>query len=50
MSKLKEILERKFRIATAQAKREGYKSFKPGSPGDKRRREIAEAIAEKMKK
>jgi len=37
-------------IATAQAKKEGYKKFTDGSPGDKRRDKIAEEIKESLKK
>ena len=37
-------------IATAQAKKEGYKKFTDGSPGDKRRDKIAEEIKESIKK
>ena len=39
----------KHAISTARAKREGFKSFKTGSAGDKRRDEIAESIARKTK-
>jgi phage terminase small subunit len=41
--------KRKFAIATATAKKAGYASFKPGSKGDAKRREIAEAIAKDAK-
>ena len=37
-------------IATAQAKKEGYKKFTDGSPGDKRRDKIADAIKDSIKK
>jgi len=37
-------------IATAQAKKEGYKKFTDGSPGDDRRDKIAEAIKDSLKK
>jgi len=37
-------------IATAQAKKEGYKKFTDGSPGDNRRDKIAEEIKESIKK
>jgi len=37
-------------IATAQAKKEGYKKFTDGSPGDDRRDKIAEEIKESLKK
>jgi len=37
-------------IATAQAKKEGYKKFTDGSPGDDRRDKIAEEIKESIKK
>ena len=37
-------------IATAQAKKEGYKKFTDGSPGDKRRDKIAEEIKRSLKK
>ena len=37
-------------IATAQAKKEGYKKFTDGSPGDNRRDKIAEEIKESLKK
>ena len=36
-------------IATAQAKKEGYKKFTDGSPGDDRRDKIAEAIKDSAK-
>ena len=36
-------------IATAQAKKEGYKKFTDGSPGDNRRDKIAEAIKDSAK-
>ena len=36
-------------IATAQAKKEGYKKFTEGSPGDDRRDKIAEAIKDSAK-
>ena len=36
-----------FAVATAQAKDEGFSDFSEGSPGDKRRSEIAEAIKAK---
>jgi hypothetical protein len=39
----------KMAIATKQAKKKGYKSFKEGSPGDKERDRIAEGIAKKVK-
>ena len=37
-------MARKMKIATAQAKKEGYTSFKPGSPGARKREQIATAI------
>jgi hypothetical protein len=37
----------KMAVATAAAKKKGYKSFKQGSAGDKKRDEIAEAIAKR---
>ena len=37
-------------IATAQAKKEGYKKFTDGSPGDDRRDKIAEEIKRSLKK
>jgi HK97 family phage prohead protease len=37
-------------IATAQAKKEGYKKFTDGSPGDERRDKIAEEIKRSLKK
>jgi len=37
-------------IATAQAKKEGYKKFTDGSPGDNRRDKIAEEIKRSIKK
>lgn len=43
--KSREALSRKFRVATAAAKRQGYSSFKAGSAGAHKRKEIAEAIA-----
>jgi len=33
-----------FAVATAAAKKQGFKNFKEGSPGDKKRDEIAEAL------
>ena len=33
-----------FAIATAQAKKMGYKDFTEGSKGDNKRKEIAEAL------
>jgi len=39
----------KMAIATAAAKKKGYKSFKSGSAGDRKRDEIAEAIARENK-
>ena len=39
-----------FAVATAQAKRSGHKDFSEGSPGEKKRDEIAEAIKRKSKK
>jgi len=40
-------LARKFAIATAAAKKAGFSSFKEGSPGFLKRRQIAEGIAER---
>jgi len=33
-----------FAVATAQAKKMGYSDFTEGSAGDKKRKEIAEAV------
>ena len=45
-----EDTSRAIAIATAQAKKEGYKKFTDGSPGDDRRDKIAEEIKESIKK
>ena len=39
----------KMAIATAQAEKSGYKSFKKGSAGAKKREEVATAIERKTK-
>ena len=39
-------VENPFAVATAAAKKEGYKDFSEGSDGEKKRDEIAEAIKE----
>lgn len=41
---------RKMAIATATAKKAGFASFKAGSPGEKKREEIALAIERKLRK
>lgn len=45
----KAAMRTKFRIATAVAKKQGFKSFKAGSAGDRARRRIAEGIAKKIR-
>jgi hypothetical protein len=47
MSKKSISMGSKFAIATAQAEKEGYGSFKKGSSGAAKRKLIAEAIARK---
>ena len=45
--KLKKEVDNPFAVATAQAKKMGYKKFKEGSPGENKRDEIAEALKRK---
>ena len=47
---LKKQVDNPFAVATAQAKRMGYKNFKEGSAGDKKRDKIAEALKKFTKK
>ena len=47
---LKKQVTNPFAVATAQAKRMGYKNFKEGSSGDKKRDKIAEALKKFTKK
>jgi len=42
--KVQKQVDNPFAVATAQAKKMGYKNFDDGSPGEKKRDEIAEAI------
>ena len=42
-----EAVDSPFAVATAQAKKMGYKNFDEDSPGQKKRDEIAEAIKRK---
>jgi len=42
------LMDRKFKIATAASKRLGYSSFKRGSKGYTRRSKIAEAVGKKL--
>ena len=42
----KEVIDNPFAFATAAAKKQGYTDFSAGSPGEKKRDEIAEAIKE----
>ena len=45
--KLKKEVENPFAVATSQAKKMGYSNFTEGSTGDKKRKNIAEAIKRK---
>ena len=45
--KVRKQIDNPFAVATAQAKKMGYKNFDDGSPGEKKRDEIAEAIKRK---
>ena len=42
----KEVIDNPFAVATATAKKQGYRDFSDGSPGEKKRDEIAEALKE----
>ncbi len=44
---LQKEVDNPFAVATAQAKKMGYKKFKEGSPGENKRDEIAEALKRK---
>ena len=46
LQKLLKAVDNPYAVATAQAKKMGYKNFKEGSEGDKKKDEIAEAIKE----
>lgn len=45
--KVRKQIDNPFAVATAQAKKMGYKNFDEGGPGEKKRDEIAEAIKRK---
>ena len=47
---VKKQVDNPYAVATAQAKRMGYKNFKEGSSGDKKRDKIAEALKKHHKK
>jgi len=46
LEKLVKAVDNPYAVATSQAKKMGYKNFKEGSPGDKKKDKIAEAIKE----
>jgi len=45
--KFKKEVDNPFAVATSQAKKMGYSNFTEGSTGDKKRKDIAEAIKRK---